>query len=260
MTGTGTQADPYIVDNWTDFVTAVGTSDAYVEFVENTVIEMNEVARTGIGSAINIQCTQLDGKNSTIRNLYLTDNANLYFQKANAIIKNFTISNVRRDGTSGSFLHFSQTATFNNCVITGSFGGESVISGVKSYFQSCAITAQVQDCNFAKSTYYDNRCPNFINSIVKTSGVVTTTGNAQIFIENSLIKGVLPATTIYRSNTSIIDCVVPDDTALRVTNGKAYVNSDKFGEGVTTTNCTLLTDEQLQDAEYLASVGFPIGV
>jgi hypothetical protein len=35
MTGTGTQNDPYIISDWTDFITAVGTSGAYVEFPKN---------------------------------------------------------------------------------------------------------------------------------------------------------------------------------------------------------------------------------
>lgn len=37
MTGTGTQNDPYIISDWTDFITAVGTSGAYVEFPKNLV-------------------------------------------------------------------------------------------------------------------------------------------------------------------------------------------------------------------------------
>lgn len=37
MTGTGTQADPYIIADWSDFITAVGTSNAYVEFPKNLV-------------------------------------------------------------------------------------------------------------------------------------------------------------------------------------------------------------------------------
>jgi hypothetical protein len=37
MTGTGTENDPYIVSNWTDFITAVGTANAYIEFPKNLV-------------------------------------------------------------------------------------------------------------------------------------------------------------------------------------------------------------------------------
>lgn len=35
MTGTGTQQDPFVISNWADFITAVGTTDAYVEFPKN---------------------------------------------------------------------------------------------------------------------------------------------------------------------------------------------------------------------------------
>ena len=53
MTGTGTQTDPYIVDNWADFVTALGTSGAYVSFPEvGGVLDMNDIAPEGLSSKI----------------------------------------------------------------------------------------------------------------------------------------------------------------------------------------------------------------
>ncbi|NLT08219.1 MAG: hypothetical protein GXY08_01780, partial [Ruminococcus sp.] len=70
MTGTGTQADPYIVDNWPDFVTAVGTYDAYVEFPDGGgVIDMNNVAPTGIPE-ITLACASIKGNDWIIQNLY----------------------------------------------------------------------------------------------------------------------------------------------------------------------------------------------
>jgi hypothetical protein len=48
MTGSGTQADPYIVDNWADFLTAATIStDTYTEFAEGTVIDINDVQPEG---------------------------------------------------------------------------------------------------------------------------------------------------------------------------------------------------------------------
>ena len=70
MTGTGTQADPFIVDNWPDFVTAVGTYDAYVEFPDGGgVIDMNNVAPTGIPE-ITLACASIEGNDWIIQNLY----------------------------------------------------------------------------------------------------------------------------------------------------------------------------------------------
>lgn len=261
MTGTGTQADPYIVSTWEDFVTAVNTTDAYVEFVENTVIDMNNVLPTGVNTDITANCTQVDGKGSVIKNLYLTDNAYWNLYKSGGIMKNLSLVNMRRDGTSGETFSIYGTFTFYNCVITGSFGGEYIFNCGKVIFQSCSIAMQVQNCIFAHNAYYDERCPNFVNSFLRVYGDARLTGNVgQICLENSIIFGVLPSTSIYRSTKSIVDCTVPDDTSIRVNNGSAYINSDKFGTGVTTTNCVRLTTEQIQSPEYLFSIGFPIGV
>ena len=46
MTGTGTSADPYIVDNWNDLVSKMKEYDVYIELdpnSENKVIDMKEV-------------------------------------------------------------------------------------------------------------------------------------------------------------------------------------------------------------------------
>ena len=57
--------------------------------------------------------------------------------------------------------------------------------------------------------------------------------------------------------TSIIDCVIHMGfNASGSTN--LLVNSDKIAEGVTVEYGRKVTTEQLKDAEYLASVGFPI--
>lgn len=67
MTGTGTQADPYIVDTWADFVTAVGKSDVYVECAEGTVWNMNDIAPDGINSRINIYAKSISGNGVIIK-------------------------------------------------------------------------------------------------------------------------------------------------------------------------------------------------
>lgn len=107
MTGTGTQNDPYIISDWTDFITAVGTSGAYVEFPKNLVrtsdtdvdpnklytdangvvqtnvqpsdlanlyentfiLDANDYAPSGITTHIQINCTSINGFGGYIKNL-----------------------------------------------------------------------------------------------------------------------------------------------------------------------------------------------
>lgn len=111
MTGSGTQADPYIVENWADFVTAAGTSGAYVEFAADTVIDMDNVAPEGIGTQIVFRCTEIDGNGGEIRGLFLINNAYLVFQSY-ITVKSLTISAMRRDGGSGQTFFFRTAGLF----------------------------------------------------------------------------------------------------------------------------------------------------
>ena len=72
MTGTGTSADPYIVDNWNDLVSKMKEYDVYIELdpnSENKVIDMNDAAPNGVGN-ISIKFKNLKGNNWTIKNIY----------------------------------------------------------------------------------------------------------------------------------------------------------------------------------------------
>ena len=264
MTGTGTQADPYIVDNWADFLTAAGTSGAYVEFAENTVIDMDTNYSEGISSTITINCASIDGKNSQINNLYLIDNAYLYFAST-CTVKNISLLDMRRDGNSGTTFYLYGDAVLSNCIITGTFGGSNMFDAPAARnINCCSITAQLQEgCAFTKgSRYEDTRCLHLNDSILRVSGNPLLTGQYRKFVlDNSMITGKLPTNAFYKITSSIINCDVPDSTSITANSGKGYINSDLFGTGVTVdSHFVSLTDEQLQDAEYLESIGFPIGV
>ena len=72
MTGTGTQADPYIPASWSEFVTAIGTSNAYVALAEGTVWDMNEIAPTGVG-LITVNAVSIAGNGAEIKNLFFNN-------------------------------------------------------------------------------------------------------------------------------------------------------------------------------------------
>lgn len=262
MTGTGTQADPYIVDNWADFVTAAGTDGAYVEFAADTVIDMDNVAPEGIGTQIVFRCTEINGNGGEIRGLFLINNAYLYFYNY-ITVKSLTISAMRMDGSSEKAFFVGDGGTFSGCIITGSFGGEAMIyNGGYTTFNCCSMNVQLQaNTTLVESYWYDDRCLRFFNSKIKITGTpyINNYKNRQIVLDNTLLLGELPTDIFYKSYASIVNCNVPDNTALSCDSGTVFINSDKFGSGVTAgSHFTKLTVEQLKDAEYLASVGFPI--
>lgn len=261
MTGTGTQADPYIVDTWADFVTAVGTAQAYVEFPVNTIIDMNNVQPEGIDSNIVFKCTQFDAKGGEINGLFLR-NGQFRNDNNSPIIKNLKLTEMRAD--KGAF--YMDGGKMQNCIIAGSFGGEVMFDTIRGRFtlESCSVNAQLQSGTYFADSYWgDDRSLTIKNSIVNLSGSVRSDGNTLV-LNNSTIRGVIPTTYFYELRNSVIDCVVPSDTSLRSaghSNDYGYINSSKFNEGVTTTNrFTQVSDDQLHDAEYLYSIGFPIGV
>lgn len=265
MTGTGTQADPYIVSTWEDFVTAIGTEQAYVEFPENTIIDMNDVIPEGIGEMIYIKCTQFDAKGGEIKNLFFTTGGRFLIQNSNwnTYIKNLKLINMRADDTGFRFFSYGK---MRNCVISGSFGGEDMfdISSNRFVLESCSVNVQLQSgTKFTTSRWNDERSLNVNNSIINLSGVVRSDGGTLV-LNNSILQGKIPTTLFYTFYNSLIDCTVPANASLRgggYTNDKGYINSSKFGEGVTTSNqYILVTNEQLQDTDYLFDIGFPIGV
>ena len=261
MTGSGTQADPYIVENWPDFVTAAGTSGAYVRFADSTVIDLDVDHSEGFSSDITIRCTEIDGNGGEIRGLFLINNTYLVFQSY-ITIKSLTISAMRRGGGSGQAFWFSEGGTFSGCIITGSFGGETMIyNGGYTTFNCCSMNVQLQaNTALVESYWYDDRCLRFFNSKIKITGTpYINNRNRQVALENTLLLGELPTDIYYSSYGSIVDCNVPDNTALTCDRGAVFINSDKFGSGVTAGSRFIrLTDEQLHSADYLYSVGFPV--
>lgn len=126
MTGTGTQADPYIPTTLTEFIEAVGSSGAYVQLTQD-INAADDPAYTGyLDSAIIFNAANLEGGEFTIRGItvqaahFLECNAfhlpalrnvdfldcchkgsgsSLYYHAANEwfVLRNFRIS-LKRDG------------------------------------------------------------------------------------------------------------------------------------------------------------------
>lgn len=69
ISGNGTQANPYIVDNWADFLTCLGYSNAYIKWADSTTKVLSEVT---IASEISVLAQYVDFNGWTIQGLYIT--------------------------------------------------------------------------------------------------------------------------------------------------------------------------------------------
>jgi len=114
-TGTGTVADPYIVDNWTDFLTVCNVSaSTYIlwankETGEEKVVDFNDIAPYGLENQIQLK-GHIDFNNWTLQNVWVRNSRFLYLYSAQ--LYNLKILNAKWDtSTSSEFIYMVDTNT-----------------------------------------------------------------------------------------------------------------------------------------------------
>lgn len=70
ISGSGTQADPFIVDNWTDFLTAINTNDAYIKWADSGSKVLSETIT--VSSEIIVKAKSVDFNGWTFESVYIT--------------------------------------------------------------------------------------------------------------------------------------------------------------------------------------------
>lgn len=290
MTGTGTQADPYIVDTWADFVTAVGKSDAYVECAEGTVWDMNDIAPDGINSRINIYAKSISGNGAIIKKTYFTSNGSFFFANSTSVTGVDFLDSLIESGT---FIYRAGAATFQECRFSGIIQDSTFFyntANSSAYIKRSSINLQFQGNSLLCCGYYVGNgiggrpiiCQNcnvrLSGSSTNSSTITSYDSNYKynlITFENCLISGVNPfkylyvswawSSGTYSSKYSVFDIVC--SSGQFVTNAPRYssivnciINSDKLNGATVDTAIKKVTDDQLHDASYLQSIGFPIGV
>ena len=134
-TGTGTSADPYKYSTAQGFKEAVAVADAYVEAAEeNLSFDVNDGV---LSNTLVITCYSLNGKGTTIRNLYLTSSGNIItfadFKK-DYVVSNMNFYNMlavfTTSGTQIRFIdwnnHDYNTRNLYNCNFTGVIRGSAI--------------------------------------------------------------------------------------------------------------------------------------
>lgn len=111
-TGTGTAADPYVVDNWTDFLTVCNVSaSTYIlwankETEEEKVVDFNDIAPYGLENQIQLQ-GHIDFNGWTLQNVWVRNSTFLRLKSAR--LYNLKILNAKWDTVSGSFINIFDT-------------------------------------------------------------------------------------------------------------------------------------------------------
>ena len=317
MTGTGTQQDPFVPQDWDDFVTAIGTSAAYVElpivpiktqdehimngklyfdaqgnkislpeeshldnYYENGfTLDANVYAPMGI--RLNFNGVTLNGNGASIINCYVpNDTCGLRFG-GNSTIRNINFLNFYSESTDyygvitpngGSDRLLTENVQFSGFITRGAFCGTNGSKAFKSTTFSITfgtsasfINNQLNDDN----NYYQFCLFDFYGSPYKLFG--NTYGSK---ILNCKMTGTLKGTAepvhpLFpsggNSTTNVIDMDVTEyqNAQFNYDNGNSHnpyiINTDKLSTGTTYVGMTGVTTQQLQDASYLRSIGFPVG-
>lgn len=289
MTGTGTQADPYIVSTFADFRTAINQVDVYVELgpeSSSKVIDANDEGVNPFSNNIQLQCTSIKGNGWRIRNLYFNGNGlpmlnntktctidNLHFENIvcnNGATPFLSVSKATFTGCSFSGVKYTTSQTealsagsstgyhgiFNNCTFAFKVVGESA-GCLFSYcdFKECNFNI-ISSTNPASGTYCDLfRACTLENSLLRGSIVLKGGGSTYLSYANSTVKNVFAAVELstpeggtasfYPGNAAATSCIVSD----LIGSGITYYNG---------TNVQYVSAAQGKNAEYLASIGFPV--
>ncbi len=256
MQGTGKQADPYIPGNWEEFVTAVGTKNAYVSLPEGGgTFNMNKIAPTGVG-IITANCEEINGNGWTIANaynMYIKDETGSSFgtKIRNLNIKNFLIDSTSKPLIDGPL--FDYVLLLDGCQISGKriSGSSTEIFGTGVRFQSCGINIAFGGTEhyLVEHGYYNKVWGFFCNVWLDYTDCTTDFYNYNDYdyaFENSFVRITTNSDKTQKSdfrNGSINNIVQIDGSNIVI---------DSTGESHE------VTDEQLRDAAYLNSIGFPI--
>ena len=282
MTGAGTQADPFIVDNWPDFVTAVETSGAYVTFPEGGgTIDMNSVAPEGI-QQVQLRCASIEGNGWNICNLYTVGHG-AFYSHSSVTINNLNfltfygdsqndIARFSHNGTGNSFHYTLNLCRFSGLLVgtddRAGFSAAWVGGGSHIRLHRCSINVRLNGS--VKLIYYGGAWNTYYNMAdfcnIQISGTSPNVFADKYNYKNCFFSGkCLSKVELYSDsdfNVFNVDFTEAEGFTCYCANSDAIniINTDKLPGVTGGTGFTGVTTEQLHDANYLAALGFPIGV
>ncbi|MDE6672846.1 MAG: hypothetical protein K2K16_11735 [Ruminococcus sp.] len=271
MTGTGTQNDPYIVDNWTDFM-AINTDSAsvYVRWAdtENKIIDFNDIRPDGFSESVNIS-GNVDFNGWTLRNFHSTADYSLNLSSnttiENLIFENFYINSSRL---------FYSNSLLKNCIISGMIqhnSNSNIFSGCGLLNCSLNIKANCEKFELANGNGFLSPKTQIVNSDIVLDAVCRSSSSNLIdlctgAIKNSRISGKIQsnASAVVLGNSSSMSNVfnLISNKPIKYTGYSISVFNSDIAEKSSDSRESFIgvTSEQLKNAEYLYNIGFPIGI
>ena len=285
ITGTGTQADPYKPTTWEEFLSCTTTDSVYTELPEGGgTFDMNDYYPEGIAETIPLRGF-ISGNGWTIKNAacYTADAAfRISLNDTLGEISNLNFQNIRYQPTGSGYRALFQTESttfsgtaFKLCSFSGiadntssSGNGYTSLFGIDAYgtvyrcsfniktIGNSAGTGTTSGVGIAMGmTAYNNWNAKLQYCNIKISGEEYWHG---VYLDISYLTGTGSSRiSLLHGNESVIDCEASVITNAYGNQTKILINTGKYS-GTIPSGCIGVTTEQLKDAEYLASLGFPI--
>ena len=284
ISGSGTQADPYVVRDWDELVTAM--SGYCVELANDIQAPSSTVSLTSN------TLWSLDGKGYAINGLTVSpsgDNPAIYFRRSGtaggSTIKDISFTNIHCL-SNGAFIGIVtdgdyKTESYDNVSFSGIFdNGGILIRGYEgsTYGGDVAlrIATNIETTSGAFSlidSAYDSNRGSIQNSNIVLKYVICTptrklcrkkTSDTDIgTISNSLLNLSLEqATNKLDIGAGVFTCaIIGKGNGVIISTGSGVsVVEDTLPLQTSLSNIHSLTTAQMKDAQYLHDLGFPIGV
>lgn len=245
------------VNSWAEFVDAVAVAGDTVILPEAERWDMNEIAPEGITEGIPVNCAKIVGNGTSIWNGRFYEP----FQVDGTEISDLHLINYYSDSRI-----ISGTGNYERCMISGLSGATVGVPIWGTSWHRCSFNVEVQ---YAGGAWAVSGSCTFCRIILHAANATGTTVQARNAAKTNceIILYMPLATIIYLENLqyctvrgNMQSCGTIGRYATEYTSLYPIVNTDDLADGANVkSNLIGVTDAQMKDAAYLASVGFPIG-
>lgn len=267
MTGTGTQANPYVPENWAELKTAAEQAGVYIRLLPNTEWDMNDQYPEDT-PGITLNCKEINGNGATIKNLRKSS-GNLFnlgnYSTNDCLIYNLSFNSLYFTSATMFYAIGSYSSARIN-LLGVSVGGEFYDSHVAQ-----RDTQKLEGNHCAFSLYLSNSGlfgrygATFTNTSINANGTVN--GDTQVTLISSAFYGSLRSlggqyAFNFSGEACVVDCAFQNFYQVSYYGDATTVvlNIDKTGEAIVYGNCIRATTAQMMNAEWLNAAGFPCRV
>ena len=274
MTGIGTQNDPYIPTTLTEFITAVGTSGAYVALTQ----DINAADDPGYSGELTTytpwRCADVEGGNFALSGI--TVRGSSIFSAFRAVnVKNLRFRDLAYAGTTGNNTVFSHDAgsgkyfAMTNCLVSikASSSGYHPVIAVDAYFTRCAFDLSYSGTGGRDDRLFDN-CE-LRETITHISGYTAPALSLMIrcpgmvrsafVLDNCDVSATIAASprgTQQYSYAAVRQSVAGHSITAESSGAGCVLATDGSISANLASGWTQATIEQMKDKDWLTSVGF----